>query len=221
MDVKLAVPLRYIQASKIFGRDKNTNDFYQLNWACRYLQQCCTNVTFSSFGSALPGHWNAQTGALGKPTCTQWWGFFSPLPRSEQTLFSTRLPWPSLPGHSRAPFSRRQPWYQRTPPCRPPALLIHSWMPERMLRARVRAADTQQPHFVLWWMTQLETSHTPRQAPCYSVFIVTLIHRGLNHICDLSLSLSLPRSPPLFWPHRDVTGSAGITLTEHDGCCDM
>ena len=59
-----------------------------------------------------------------KLTCRRWSGSFAPPPRSEPTLFSRRLPWPSLPAHSRTPSRRRQPWYQRrTPPCRPAARL--------------------------------------------------------------------------------------------------
>lgn len=82
-----------------------------------------------------------RRGSLGELTCRQWWGFFAPPPRFEPTLSSRHLPWPSLPGHSRAPFGRRQPWDQRTPPCRPPAP-SHSLLDDR--------EDAARPHQTRW-----------------------------------------------------------------------
>lgn len=103
-------------------------------------------------------------------------------------LFSRHLPWPSLP----APSRRRQPWKQTTPPCGPPALLIHLWMPERMLAARVRAADRQRRHFVRRRRKRLDTLDTPERAErglCFYVYFCDLL-TGLNCLLEPPISLS-------------------------------
>lgn len=105
-------------------------------------------------------------------------------------LFSRHLPWPSLPAPSRS----RQPWKQTTPPCGPPALLIHLWMPERMLAARVKAADRQRRHFVRRRRKLLDTLDTPERAErglCFYVYFCDLL-TGLNCVCSSPLFLSPP-----------------------------